>query len=136
VADRAHTAAFGINVANSLGDFLILSALYDSKGTAVAVDDKEIFEEQVSCAAADGVLMCPEGAATLAAVRRLRADGWLDGDEEVLVLNTGSALKYADTLPVADPPALERDAALPPEATAATRRAAAASAIGPDGSPR
>jgi threonine synthase len=117
-ADQARTVAFGINVASALGDFLILSAVRDSKGTAIAVDDREILAEQASCAAADGVLMCPEGAATLAAVRRLRADGWLDGDEEVLVLNTGSALKYADALPVGDPPWVSRDGALPAAATA------------------
>ncbi|MFB7272070.1 threonine synthase [Streptomyces sp. NPDC056244] len=118
-ADQARTVAFGINVAGALGDFLILSALRDSKGTAVAVDDRDILAEQTACAASDGVLMCPEGAATLAAVRRLRADGWLDGDEEVLVLNTGSAVKYADSLSVGRPPRLERDADLPPEASAA-----------------
>lgn len=117
-ADQARTVAFGINVASALGDFLILSALRDSKGTAIAVDDREILQEQAACAASDGLLMCPEGAATLAAVRRLRADGWLDGDEEVLVLNTGSALKYADTLQVGEPPRLLRDADLPPEAGA------------------
>ncbi|MGW2073638.1 threonine synthase [Streptomyces sp. NPDC001953] len=116
-ADEARTVAFGINVAAALGDFLILSALRDSKGTAIAVDDQDILEEQVACAADDGVLMCPEGAATLAAVRRLRTDGWLAGDEEVLVLNTGSALKYADTLQVDRPTRLGRDADLPPEAT-------------------
>ncbi len=118
-ADQARTVAFGINVASALGDFLILSALRDSEGTAIAVDDQDILEEQAACAASDGLLMCPEGAATLAAVRRLRADGWLDGDEEVLVLNTGSALKYADTLQVGQPPRLLRDADLPPEATSA-----------------
>ncbi|MET8406393.1 threonine synthase [Streptomyces sp900116325] len=122
-SDQARTVAFGINVASALGDFLILSALRDSKGTAIAVDDRDILEEQAACAASDGVLMCPEGAATLAAVRRLRTDGWLDGDEEVLVLNTGSALKYADTLQVGEPPRLARDAALPPEATSTAGRA-------------
>jgi threonine synthase len=120
-ADQAHTIAFGINVGKALGDFLILSALRDSKGTAVAVDDAEILAEQAACAASDGVLMCPEGAATLAAVRRLRTEGWLSGDEEVLVLNTGSALKYPDVLRVAEPPELARDATLPAEATAAAQ---------------
>jgi threonine synthase len=62
--------------------------------------------------------MCPEGAATLAAVRRLRADGWLTGDEEVLVINTGSVLKYTDVMSVVEPQELTRDADLPPEATA------------------
>ena len=56
--------------------------------------------------------MCPEGAATLAAVARLRASGWLDGGEEVVVLNTGSDLKYPHTAAVAEPPLLARDARL------------------------
>ncbi|MEU3985305.1 threonine synthase [Streptomyces sp. NPDC026672] len=124
-ADKAHTVAYGINVAGALGDFLILSALRDSDGIAIAVDDQDILDEQVACAALEGVLMCPEGAATLAAVRRLRADGWLAGGEEVLVLNTGSALKYEDSLRVGRPPRLERDADLPSEATAVTGAAEA-----------
>jgi threonine synthase len=117
--DKAHTVAFGINVGSALGDFLILSALRETKGTAVAVDDEEILAQQVACAASDGVLMCPEGASTLAAVRRLRSDGWLSGDEEVLVLNTGNVLKYTDVLMVANPPELARDAMLPAETTLA-----------------
>ncbi len=55
----------------------------------------------------------PEGAATLTAVARLRASGWLDGGEEVVVLNTGSELKYPHTADVAEPPLLARDARLP-----------------------
>lgn len=116
--DKARTVAFGINVAAALGDFLILSALRDTKGTAVAAGDEEILAEQAACAASDGVLMCPEGASTLAAVRRLRNDGWLSGDEEVLVLNTGNVLKYTDVLMAADPPELARDATRPAETTA------------------
>ncbi|WNI16030.1 threonine synthase [Actinacidiphila sp. ITFR-21] len=135
-ADQARTVAFGINVGAALGDFLILSALRDSKGTAVAVDDRDILAEQAACAAADGVLMCPEGAATLAAVRRLRADGWLGGDEEVLVLNTGSALKYEDSLQVGQPPLLARDADLPPEATAPAAPAGTTGAGPGPGTPR
>jgi threonine synthase len=110
-ADAAHTVAFGINVAGTLGDFLVLAALRDSGGTAIAVPDAEILAAQADCAAADGVLMCPEGAATLAAVRQLRADGWLRGDEEVVVLNTGAAAVYADTVPAVPTPLL-----LPPDA--------------------
>jgi threonine synthase len=57
--------------------------------------------------------MCPEGAATLAAVSQLRAGGWLSGDEEVVVLNTGSALKYPHTAEIAEPPFLAKDSVLP-----------------------
>jgi threonine synthase len=112
----AHTVAFGINVASALGDFLILDAVRDTGGTAIAVDDADILATQAACAAAEGMLMCPEGAAALAAVDHLRASGWLDGGEEVVVLNTGSELKYPHTANVAEPPLLARDATLAPRA--------------------
>jgi threonine synthase len=115
--ELAQTIAFGINVGSALGDFLILRALRESAGTAIAVPDAEIATEQGRCAAADGVLMCPEGAATLAAVRRLREQDWLAADDEVLVLNTGSALKYESAAIVAQPQRLVRDQELPADAT-------------------
>jgi threonine synthase len=109
----ASTVAFGINVASALGDFLILAAVRDTGGIAIAVDDADILASQAACAAAEGVLMCPEGAATLTAVERLRADGWLDGSEEVVVLNTGSDLKYPHTATVDEPPLLAKGSVLP-----------------------
>jgi threonine synthase len=111
--ENAATVAFGINVASALGDFLILSAVRDTGGTAIAVDDADILVSQAACAATEGVLMCPEGAATLTAVERLRASGWLDGSEEVVVLNTGSDLKYPHTATFDEPPLLAKDAVLP-----------------------
>lgn len=110
--ENASTVAFGINVASAIGDFLILSAIRDTDGTAIAVDDKDILAEQAACAATEGVLMCPEGAATLAAVKQLRQSSWLTGDEEVLVLNTGSNLKYPHTTPYEAPPVLAKNATL------------------------
>jgi threonine synthase len=112
-AGAAHTLAFGINVAGTLGDFLVLDAIADSGGTAIAVPDEEMLAAQADCAAADGVLMCLEGAATLAAVRRLRADGWLGAGDEVVVLNTGAAATYADTMPMPARPLLPPDGDLP-----------------------
>jgi threonine synthase len=111
--EDASTVAFGINVASALGDFLILSAIRDTGGTAVAVDDADILAEQAACAATEGVLMCPEGAATLVAVSKLRESGWLDGSEEVVVLNTGSDLKYPHTTQYPEPPLLAKNATLP-----------------------
>jgi threonine synthase len=111
--ENASTVAFGINVPSAIGDFLILSAIRDTGGTAIAVDDAEILTAQAECAATEGVLMCPEGAATLAAVARLRSSGWLDGSEEVVVLNTGSALKYPHTAGHEEQPVLAKDAVLP-----------------------
>jgi len=99
LADPA-TVAFGINVPAPLGGALVLEALHASGGTALAVDDADIVAAVARSARTDGLLPCPEGAATLVAVERLRASGWLDGSERVVVLNTGAGLKYPQALPV------------------------------------
>jgi len=104
----AATVAFGINVPSAIGDFLILDAVRSTRGCAVAVSDEAILAELAACARGEGVFFCPEGAATLAAVRQLRESGWLDGSEEVLVLNTGAGIKYPNTV-TADPPLLTVD---------------------------
>jgi len=92
------TVAFGITVPKPLGDFLILEAVYATGGTALAVGDEQILAEQARCARHEGLVICPEGAAALAAARRLRETEWLGPEEEILVLNTGAGLKYPDTL--------------------------------------
>jgi threonine synthase len=94
----AATVAFGINVAAPLGDELILDALSRSNGIAVAVDDSELLDDLRKFGECEGLLLCPEGAACLTATRRLRATGWIDPDEQVVVLNTGTGLKYPDTV--------------------------------------
>ena len=104
----ASTVAFGITVPAPLGDELILDALRESGGTAVAVDDAETLAELRALARTDGLLVCPEGAAALAGVRRLRHEGWLTGSEEVVVINTGSAIKYPEALDLALDGALDR----------------------------
>jgi threonine synthase len=94
----ARTVAFGITVPKPLGDTLILDALTATGGTALAVDDADLLADLRQCARLDGEFLCPEGAACLTAVRHLRASGWLDGTEEVLILNTGLGLKYPGTV--------------------------------------
>lgn len=106
------TVAFGINVGKALGDFLILDAIRETGGTAVAVDDAESLTEQATCARLDGLFCCPEAAAALAGVRRLRDSGWLRGDERVVVLNTGAGLKYPTTVDAA-PAVLDPDDNIP-----------------------
>lgn len=108
----AHTIAFGITVPKALGDFLVLDAIYETNGTAIAVSDDSIVQAQRRLAAGDGLLICPEGAATLAAAKQLRAQGWIAPDERVLAINTGTGLKYPD-VPYPQPPVLPRDADLP-----------------------
>lgn len=92
--DDAYTSAFGINVPKPLGDFIILRAIRETNGTAVAVTDEQIAADRAECARLEGVFLCPEGAATISAVRALRENGWLAARDEVVVLNTGAGIKY------------------------------------------
>ena len=96
--EGAKTVAFGINVPKALGDFLVLDALYESDGAAVAVSDAALLEMQHLAGAREGIFLCPEGAATLAAAKRLCDEGWIGDGERVLLLNTGSGLKSAGVL--------------------------------------
>ena len=105
----AHTVAFGINVPKPLGDFLILDALAATSGAAVSVGDDELLADLREVAALEGAFVCPEGAAAFTAARKLRASGWLDADDQVVVLNTGAGLKYPESVRV-DAPVLRRDA--------------------------
>ena len=98
--EDAHTIASGIRVPQAVGDFLILRAVRQSKGFAIAIDDDKISAALNEVAREEGLLLCPEGAACLTAVRHLVADGRLGGDERIVVLNTGSGLKYPDTISV------------------------------------
>jgi threonine synthase len=93
------TVAYGITVAAPLGGPQLLRILRESGGTAVAVDDADALATRAECAAAGGVLLSPEGAVALHAVRTLRDRGWLAAGEQVVVLNTGSPLVQPETLP-------------------------------------
>ena len=84
----------------ALGDFLVLQAIAETDGCAVAVDDADILAEQHKLARLEGAFICPEGAANFAAVRQLRESGWIRADEQVVALNTGSGLKYPETVPL------------------------------------
>ncbi|MEQ8370370.1 MAG: threonine synthase [Alphaproteobacteria bacterium] len=90
----AHTVAAGIRVPVAIGDFLILRAVRDSGGFAIAVDDSDILAAQAQIAAADGMLLGPEGAATAAAWRQAVSRGLIHKDAHVVLFNCGSPLKY------------------------------------------
>jgi threonine synthase len=108
----ARTVAFGITVPKALGDFLILDAIYETGGTAIAVTDEELLTAQAELAALEGTFICPEGAACFAALGRLRESGRIGADEEVVVLNTGTGVKYPETVQV-DAPLLAKDGRIP-----------------------
>jgi threonine synthase len=90
----AHTVASGIRVPAAIGDFLILDAVRESGGFATAVTDASIEQARSDAAVQDGVLLCPEGAATLAAYRMALESGQVSTDDEVVRYNCGSGLKY------------------------------------------
>ncbi len=90
----AETIAAGIRVPVAIGDYLILSAVRESGGTAVTVTDDQIVEAQLTLARLTGIYAAPEGAATYAGLRRLLEDGILRGNERVVLFNTGTGLKY------------------------------------------
>ena len=92
------TFAAGIRVPKALGDFLVLRALRESSGIALAVTDDEMRDMMRLVGTMEGMLVCPEGAAAIAAAAKLRRDGWIRDDESVVVFNTGSGLKYAESL--------------------------------------
>jgi threonine synthase len=105
--DGAQTVAFGITVPKPLGDFLILRSLRSTGGTALAVGDDELLEKQREISADEGIFVCPEGGATLAALAHLRATGFVQPGERVVLVNTGAGVKYPD-VPYAIPPLLAK----------------------------
>ena len=97
---NAHTVAAGIRVPKAVGDFLILRAVRESEGKALAVEDVDTLRAVDDCAREDGLLLCPEGGATLAAYRNALAAGLVDAGERVVLFNCATGLKYP--MPVAD----------------------------------
>tara|TARA_B100000809_G_scaffold112481_1_gene111011 strand:- start:26573 stop:27802 length:1230 start_codon:yes stop_codon:yes gene_type:complete len=90
----ASTIAYGIRVPAAVGDFLILDAVRESSGFAVAVSDDAINAAHQECAKTEGILLCPEGAATLAALIQELASGRIRSDEQVMLFNCATGLKY------------------------------------------
>ena len=90
----ASSIASGIRVPVAVGDFLILDAVRDSGGAAMAVEETEIMAARDRLAAADGTLLCPEGAATWLAYREAVSQKLIEKDAEVMLFNCGTGLKY------------------------------------------
>jgi threonine synthase len=92
----AFTVASGLRVPKPLGDFLILRAIRESNGTAVATDDEQMLDAGLLLAEEDGVFAAPECGACVAALPQLFASEFLDRRERIVILNTGSGLKYLE----------------------------------------
>ncbi len=91
----AKTVADGLRVPAAVGDFLILRAIRESRGTAIAVPDEEMLRCADLMGATTGIFPAPEGAACLAAEIALLKSGWIKPEERVVLFNTGTGLKYA-----------------------------------------
>ena len=96
--EGAATVADGLRVPAAVGDVLVLRALRESGGTAVTVSDRDMVEGMLDLGRREGIGAAPEGGATLAALRQLVRDGVVARDQEVVLLNTGGALKYLDVV--------------------------------------
>ena len=96
--ENAQTMAAGIRVPSGIGDYLILGAIRESAGGALTVTDDAIRDYMRRVARLEGMFICPEGAATAAALEKLLASGQLGADERILLLNTGSGLKYLEVV--------------------------------------
>ncbi|MSQ35452.1 MAG: threonine synthase [Dehalococcoidia bacterium] len=95
---RPHTIASGLRVPAAIGDYLVLRVVRESGGTALTVTDDEMIAAVREMADLSGVFAAPEGGATLAGLKKLSEQGLVQSDERIVLLNTGSALKYMDVL--------------------------------------
>ena len=96
--EGATTIADGLRVPAAVGDILVLRALRESGGCALAVSDDDMVRDMRVLGSREGIGAAPEGGATVAALRRLVADGTIGSEDRVVLLNTGGALKYLDVL--------------------------------------
>jgi threonine synthase len=96
--EKATTHAHGIRVPKALGDFLILRALRESHGAGIAVSEQEIVQGVKDAAACEGLFMCPEGGACVAAARKLKVSGHLSPDDTVVLFDTGTGYKYVENM--------------------------------------
>ena len=93
---NAHTAASGLRVPKAVGDFLILDALRESNGTAIAVSDESLIAAVKEIGAAEGIFCAPEGAACLPALREMITQNLVSENESVVIFNTGAGVKYLE----------------------------------------
>ena len=95
---NASTIAHGLRVPAVFADYIILRVIQETGGTALAVTDSEMVEAMGELGSTEGVFACPEGAATLVGLKRLLQEDYFNGDETIVLMNTGSGLKYLDLI--------------------------------------
>ena len=95
---NATTIADGLRVPGPFADYLILQAIRETGGTALAVEDSDMVDAMYELATEEGIIACPEGAATLVGLKELLESGFISRNETVVLLNTGSGYKYLDLI--------------------------------------
>ena len=93
----ARTIATGLRVPAAVGDFMILDAIKESSGCAVAVEEERI-REFMLVGAQEGIAICPESATCIGALEQLTQSGWIMPDDKVVIFNTGAAQKYPQSI--------------------------------------
>jgi len=106
--ENAQSIAAGIRVPAAVGDFMIIDAVRESNGTAIAVRENQILEWMFDSIQKTGISICPETAACVGALETLAAANWIKPDERVVIFNTGAAQKYPGAIE-ADVPTLDKD---------------------------
>jgi threonine synthase len=96
--ENAETIARGIRVPSAVGDFMILDAIRESGGVAIAVPEDQIVHRMRASTRATGVSICPETAACVLALDLLSQKKWLNADQRIVVFNTGAAQKYLEAI--------------------------------------
>lgn len=95
---NAQSVARGIRVPAAVGDFMILDAVRESGGLAIAVEEHRLREWMELAISHEGIHVCPEAAACVGACQKLRHQGWIQADEQVVIFNTGAAQKYVEAI--------------------------------------
>lgn len=78
----------------------MLEAIYETDGCAVAVSDAEMLKEQRNLTSIEGIYICPEGATTIVALRKIRENDWIKKDDKVVAINTGTGIKYLEIVKI------------------------------------
>lgn len=109
IVPDAFTVAAGLRVPKAIGDFLIMKVLRESNGTAIVVSDEELLVGVDELARHQGIYACPEAGAVWKATEKLAEQGWLDRNEQIVIFNTGSGLKYNHLFPLPEMPVLDHN---------------------------
>ena len=109
--ENAETIASGLRVPAAVGDFMILDAVRESGGTAVAVDESRLREWMGLGMSTEGIAICPEAAACVGALEELASSGWIRPDEQVVLYNTGAAQKYPEAM-ASELPRIDKDSSI------------------------